>query len=444
MASLPRDGSGWRILFVCPATGKRHTVRTGQCAKKNAETARNMVEKLVEAQRLGTAIDGQTAEWLKSIDAKLRDRLARVGLIEAPEAAMLGPFVDDFIEQHRRRGDVTESTIEVWGHTRRNLIAFFGAEKDMRTITSKDADDWAAWLRTDQNLADNTIRKRSQFAKRFLSVAVRRKLIPEDPFAFLVGTVISVPERKFFIPRDTVDTLLDQAHGPEYRLLLVIARYLGVKIPSEIVPLKWSDVDWEGQRIVITSPKTKRHRGGDKRVCPIFPEVLPFLQEAWEAAPEGAVWIFPSIRSAGKNLRSWLDRAILRAGLTPWPRLWQNFRATRATELADQYPSHVAAAWLGHTERIADGHYRQVTGDHYDRASKEATGAMPAFNNSEKKPAQKPAQKPHRIDRKERERQTETPQNTPSYGAIRGGTNTRSGGHETRTRNPGQGAPHFQ
>ena len=81
----------------------------------------------------------------------------------------------------------------------------------------------------------------------------------------------------------------------------------------------------------------------------------------------------------------------LRSGLTPWPRIWQNFRATRATELADLYPSHVAAAWLGHTEQIADGHYRQVTGEHYSRATSEPTGPMPGV----KKLAQIPAHSPH-------------------------------------------------
>ena len=287
------------------------------------------------------------------------------------------------------------STIEVWGHTRRNLVEYFGAEKDIRRITPKDADDWAAWLKTDQNLAENTIRKRSQFAKRFFSVAVKRKWIPEDPFASLVGTVVSVPERKFFIPRETVDALLDQCQGPEYRLLLMFARYMGVRVPSEIHPLKWTDVNWDGQRIVISSPKTKRHRGGDKRVCPIFPEVAPFLREAFEVAPEGAVWIFPSIRSGEKNLRTWLEKAIIRSGLTPWPRLWQNFRATRATESVDRFPSHVAAAWLGHSERIADGHYRQVTSEHLGRATEEATGALPAWTTGVTKLAQKPAQSPH-------------------------------------------------
>ena len=113
------------------------------------------------------------------------------------------------------------------------------------------------------------------------------------------------------------------------------------------------------------------------------------MREAFEAAPEGSEWIFPSIRSQRKNLRTWLERAILRSSLIPWPRLWQNFRATRATELADQYPSHVAAAWLGHTERIADKHYRQTTGAQYEQAIREATGAMPGQSE---KPAQNPAQ----------------------------------------------------
>ena len=59
-----KDGHGWRILFVCPATKKRRTVRLGRGAKKNAETARHMIEKLIEAKRLASAIDPRTAAWL--------------------------------------------------------------------------------------------------------------------------------------------------------------------------------------------------------------------------------------------------------------------------------------------------------------------------------------------------------------------------------------------
>ncbi len=432
MASLSKDGSGWRILFVCPETKKRRTVRTGRCAKKNAETAKNMIERLIEARHLGTPIDGQTAEWTKAIDDKLRERLAKVGLVEPMRAVRLGPFVDGFFAQRRKRGDVADSTIETWGHTRRNLVDYFGADKDMRTITLADADEWAAWLSSNEGLGENTIRKRCQFAKRFFGVAVRRKLIVENVFSGLVGTVVPVPERQYFIPRETVDALLDQCHGPEFRLLLIMARYQGVRVPSEIVPLKWGDVDWTNMLITVTSPKTKRHRGGGKRLCPIFPEVVPALREAWDAAPEGAVWIFPAIRTAEKNLRSWLERAILRAGFKPWPRLWQNFRATRATELADFYSSPNAAAWLGHSERIADRHYRQTTEAHCERAIREPTGTMPGHLEGL---AQKPAQYPHRLDRNERKAHKNAPQDTGSCGALPVGTKQLSGGQGTRTLN---------
>ena len=45
-----------------------------------------MIEKLVEAKRLGTAIDGQVVEWLKGIDSTLRGRLAKAGLVEAGQS----------------------------------------------------------------------------------------------------------------------------------------------------------------------------------------------------------------------------------------------------------------------------------------------------------------------------------------------------------------------
>ncbi len=394
MASLSKDGSGWRILFVCPATKKRRTIRTGKCAKKHAQTARNMVEKLTEARRFNTGLDGQVVEWLKGIDATLRTRLAKAGLVEDVKTTTLGKFLDEFFDQRRQRGDVTESTLTVWGHTRRNLVAFLGADKVLRTITLADAENWNAWLKSSEGLAENTIRKRCQFARRFFRVAERRGLVDHNPFKGLVGTVVPVPERQVFIDRETIDDVLDQCPTPEHRLLLLFARYMGVRVPSEIVPLQWSDINWETMQIIIASPKTKRYRDGHQRVVPIFPEVAKELQQAWDAAPSGAVYIFPSIRSAEKNQGTWLKRAILRAGRQPWPKAWVNLRSTRATELVDQYPSHVAAAWLGHTEVIANRHYRQVTKGHVQRATSQPTGTMPGEKAKEKL-AQNPAHSPH-------------------------------------------------
>jgi len=59
--------------------------------------------------------------------------------------------------------------------------------------------------------------------------------------------------------------------------------------------------------------------------------------------------------------------------LKPWPKLWQNLRSTRETELADQFPAHVASAWIGNSVAVAVKHYLQVTEDHFKQAAKKAT-----------------------------------------------------------------------
>ena len=48
-------------------------------------------------------------------------------------------------------------------------------------------------------------------------------------------------------------------------------------------------------------------------------------------------------------------------------KLWQNLRASRATELAGVFPGHVASAFLGHSERVAQKHVWQVTDEDFKK-----------------------------------------------------------------------------
>ena len=64
-----------------------------------------------------------------------------------------------------------------------------------------------------------------------------------------------------------------------------------------------------------------------------------------------------------------MQRIIRRAGLMPWVKLWHNLRATRQTELANQYPLHVVCAWIGNSRAVAQEHYLQVTDSHFAQAT---------------------------------------------------------------------------
>jgi len=109
---------------------------------------------------------------------------------------------------------------------------------------------------------------------------------------------------------------------------------------------------------------------------PLFPELLPHLRQVFEQAEPGTEFVITRYRDTNQNLRTQLKRIIRRAGLEPWPKLFHNCRATRQTELAEQWPLHVVCVWLGNSRAVAAKHYLQVTEDHFERAAKLPDGAL--------------------------------------------------------------------
>ncbi len=74
-----------------------------------------------------------------------------------------------------------------------------------------------------------------------------------------------------------------------------------------------------------------------------------------------------------------MTNIIERAGLKPWPKLFQNLRSTRATELMDHFTASQVAEWMGHSIKIGQKHYHQCTDEHYEAASK-FTASVTAAN----------------------------------------------------------------
>jgi hypothetical protein len=149
-----------------------------------------------------------------------------------------------------------------------------------------------------------------------------------------------------------------------------------VRAPSEIVGLKWENIDWANNRFLVLSPKTEHYEGKKDRVVPIFGELKPFLEEQFDLAVPGYEFVIVDHRCTNVNLRKMLLRIIERAGLVAWPKLYHNLRASRATELVRDHPAHVVAAFLGHSVRIAAEHYLQVTEDDYAKAAQNAAQHM--------------------------------------------------------------------
>jgi hypothetical protein len=77
-----------------------------------------------------------------------------------------------------------------------------------------------------------------------------------------------------------------------------------------------------------------------------------FVLLAPDDLPEG-LRLDGATRYRGTNLRTQRERVIGRASANPWPKLFQNLRASRATKLAAEFPAHGAAEWRGHSALVA-------------------------------------------------------------------------------------------
>ena len=177
-------------------------------------------------------------------------------------------------------------------------------------------------------------------------------------------------KRDYFITREEAAKVIDACPDAQWRLLFALSRFAGLRCPSEHLGLRWGDIDLAGNRFTVHSSKTEHHPGGESRQVPIFPELRRYLEEVDEQAEPGTEWVITRYRGDDTNLRTQLQKIIKRAGLTPWPKLWQNLRATRATELVSEgWPEYKVCKWLGHTKLVAEKHYWQVTDDDYEAAA---------------------------------------------------------------------------
>ncbi|MDA1166334.1 MAG: tyrosine-type recombinase/integrase, partial [Planctomycetota bacterium] len=387
MASISKNANGQRRLQFYDGNGKRRSLGIGSISERNAERIRDKVEQLVEHAVTGTPLNQEVSRWVAGLDDRMHSKLVKVGLTDTrqpvinaidakdDQPATLGDFLTEYLA---KRTDVKESTRTVYGHVQRNLLGCFGSQKQLREITLGDSDDFVRFLKA-EGLSSVTLNRRSSLAKTIFRSAHRHKLISANPFADVKAGTRTNSDRQRFISPEVIDLIIEQAPDAEWRLMIVLARYGGLRIPSELMMLRWTDIDWQQKRIRIHSAKTEHHQGKESRLLPLFPELVTPLQDVWEQADTGSEFVITknrpeSVRRCNGNweqvnLRTRFTKIIQRAGLTPWPRLWQNLRSSRETELVHEHPLHVVTSWLGNSEAIATKHYLQVTDADFDRAS---------------------------------------------------------------------------
>jgi len=355
VASVVSYGKLRRVDFSLTPCGPRKTVRLGRVSAKAADMFSTRLESIIADRLLHRPHDVETATWLGQLDEKLLGRLRAVGLADG--VGLASTTLAAFLERCWATLAVKPATATFYGHTRRNLLDYFGGTRELRSIGAADADAWRAWLTEHERLSPATVARRVIAARTLWRRAIRWQLANANPFAGVRGGTQTNESRKRFVPWADVQRVLDICPDPELRAVILLGRIGGLRIPSEALALRWGDVDFEAGIIRVPCPKLEHVEGCGYRSVPLFPELRTPLLDLFAEAEPGTEHVITRLRGGCQNWRTQFERLIVRAGLKPWPKPFHALRASRETELLRTYDLNTVVKWIGNSPTIAARHY---------------------------------------------------------------------------------------
>ena len=210
-------------------------------------------------------------------------------------------------------------------------------------------------------------------------------LVASNPFAEVSAKSVVRLDQRRFVTQEETTKLLYACPNHHWRSIVALARYGGLRCPSEVLSLRWQDIDWDKQRINV--PRPRQPIMAKRAIIPLFPSSR--CRRSLGVSTRGAIYVVDErYRMSSNGSNGWrnctphdLEKIVRRAGLVPWPKLFHAMRSSRETELAQDFPIHVVTAWLGNTPTIAMRHYLLTTNADFERAAGGKTRTEKAVQN---------------------------------------------------------------
>jgi len=390
MATLSRkDRGAWLIQFF-DQNKKRRPIHLGK--KYNEKTARELkeiVEKIIYHRDNSLVPDKKTQTWIQEASPEIRDKLAAVGLIEKPPTHTVKELWDTFIE---KKTDVKDTTMTTYTAAKDRFFLFFEGKELIADLTPARMRLWKEYLRTQApcegakvpGLAESTVAGTIAKAKAVFNWSVQAGWLVTSPLDGVGRGSFVNEDKDRFITMDEYARLLDACPCSDWRVIIALARIGGLRCPSEVLRLKWSDINWNLDQFDVTSPKTERYKGKKGRWVPLFPALRSELESLFfKPSSEGTEYVINRYRDPERtNLGTQFGRIVQLAGIEPVKRPFDNMRASRSTEIYAEHGAFLESQWIGHSSKIAKDHYLQVREEDFERATQSKT-AVEAAPNSE-------------------------------------------------------------
>ena len=219
-------------------------------------------------------ISTSTKRWVNEIhvvNPKLYEKLAKIGLVEHRETCgTLGELIERFLKYPIRGKLPKERTTrnrQVVGNMLVNILACqpvgnFKSDSlavrnvcgmSVKTITTEKADSIFEFMLT--TYQPTTWGRRIRLLKAMFEMAIALGWIEKNPFGHLHGCNDMERNRFHFIEKEEAEQVLKACPDVQTRLIFSLARWGGLRIPSELALLKRSEIDWENGKLLVHIPK---------------------------------------------------------------------------------------------------------------------------------------------------------------------------------------------
>jgi len=156
------------------------------------------------------------------------------------------------------------------------LETFLGRDLPLVGLRRGDVERWHRWMVHDIGMSPNTAGQNMYRCRQMMKAAISDELIERNPFLGVKVNLRSDKSKNRFITNDMANAILEACPSQEWRTIFALCRFGGLRCPSEVLALRWSDIAWDRGRFKVRSSKTA-HSGKAERIVPLFPELLTEL-----------------------------------------------------------------------------------------------------------------------------------------------------------------------
>jgi len=320
---LASNGDYWQAQWL-DSEGRRRAKSIGSKRRLSKTAARRKVKEL------------ERAHWLQP---------GRRDVTQAPKLA-------DWCEEFLRTANYSEATAQLYRQTFAYLQAHFGPGQRLDRIDRRQVARFRA--ETLVGISEQTVRKHIRNCKRLFSEAVRRDMLPSNPFDREASAPPKVDKDWQYVSRQDLETLLSYTPDAEWRALFALLRLAGLRL-GEAQRLRWEDIDWQRGRLTVEH-KGRQTTKQKRRVVPMEPRLADVLLDRFAEADAGD----RVVTLATDHIQKRTDRIVRRAGLTPWAKPAHTLRKNCETDWLSEYPVMDVCQWLGHDPSVAAEHYHQT------------------------------------------------------------------------------------